>query len=45
MLVHIPTCNPSTQEVEAGGPSIHGQPRLHGPCLKNKCMKNTTKNM
>jgi hypothetical protein len=30
------TCNPSTQEVEAGGYQVRGQPRLYSETLYQK---------
>lgn len=41
------TCNPSTQEVETGGPRVQGQPHTFGlqsqPGLYNTLSKNTLK--
>jgi hypothetical protein len=38
-MVHA--CNPSTQEVEAGGLRVQGQPELHSETLSQK--QNKTK--
>jgi hypothetical protein len=36
MVVH--TCNPSTEEVEAGGSSVLDQPELHSETLSPKIL-------
>jgi hypothetical protein len=41
MVVHA--CNPSTEEVEAGGSQVYSQPGLHGETPSQNKKQNKTK--
>jgi hypothetical protein len=39
--ITLPSCNPSTQEAEAGGSQVQGQPVLHSKTLSQNKIKDT----